>query len=117
MPEIKESFEIESGIVSIPNTEVWTTLLTITEQGTTLLETINVILLDPAGMSYIRWRLTFNGVPRFPFSSQTIPSSPEGVRADMQARRGTQVLLQAWLSSTSVGAFDVIGRIKYSVGG
>lgn len=104
--------DIDGGVISVPNTGVWTVLIALVPNNRFALEEVEVTVLDAAALNNIRWRLTVNGIPVYGFSDQrtlSFQSNFRPVRVAYQTFPLVRLALEA-INSAGPGAFDAIGH-------
>lgn len=108
-------YDRDGGIISVPNTNVYTDLITLQVGAPAFLEHLRVAVYDPAAVNVLEWDITVNGVELFPFSAQRITgtSMVEPVRVWYELRPGSLFALRARVPTTAVGAFDVLGMLRW----
>lgn len=107
------AFDRDGGIVNVPNTGVYTTLVTLNPGDHVFLEYIGVTVFDPGAISYLTWRLLRNGILVDPWFDQRMPGGQLAllVRIGKLFSPGEQLLLQAAIGTASPLAFDTVGRV------
>lgn len=110
-----QMYERDGGIISVPNTAVYTDLITLQIGAPAFLEHLRVSVYDAGAVNVVEWQVEINGVPLFPFSAQRIVASSmsDPIRIWHELRPGARFALRARVPTTAVGAFDVLGSLRW----
>lgn len=108
-------YERDAGIISVPNTNVYTDLITLRIGAPAFLEHCRVAVYDTAAVNVLEWDIVINGIELFPFSAQRIVSMSmtDPIRIWHELRPGALFALRARIPTTAVGAFDALGSLKW----
>lgn len=102
----------DGGVVSVPNTSVWTRVYTYIPNQRFNLRTVRVAVYDAAALSVVEWRLLRNGNPIKGLSAQRTLTFDTNVQ-DVQVNEQTFPLEEIAVEARNGGAaaHDVLARI------
>jgi len=113
--DVIESFDADGGSISVPNTGVAKTLLSLpTGPSGFFIELVTLSVYDTAAVPVLTWDLALDGVILYPWAGQRIPggqmSNPVVIERIIQPY--STIFLRGYIPSTAAGAFDIVGRIR-----
>ncbi len=108
-----DSFEQDGGIVAVPNSGIYTSLVSRTFASYVHLSFIEIGVYDAAALPVVTWQLAKNGITVYPWEAQRLA----GGQLVVPVRIGRVFLpyekidLMAAVPASSVVGFDVVGKV------